>query len=268
MNDTNIYNEINSRIYLQAQHLSTSLVTCGLNAKEEDKIFQITLDVTLKLQAMIYHLENYTRLDSEYQNEAMKHFCKFPNSRSNCCLLIHELEAYLFQFKSSLDVAIKVLGVLLPNYFKTNTFGNKGNRFIKNLNAFKKNKQDRIELIDKIILFIKDAQERWLNKIIDLRDTVSHHKSLGFFAYSVSENDGKIIVAKPTVLDLDPLIFMKECFRTCMEFIQDLISFSIILYLPPVFILAKPEVPTAWIESGSGQYIKYSLSLDPDKMSL
>lgn len=263
MIDKDICKEINARIFLQTQHLSPIL---GLSTENNSKVFATTLDVTLKLMAMVYHIGNYTNLDKYYHNEAIESFKECPTTINNCCSLIYELEAYLFQLKSALDMAIKVLGILLPNNFKTKTFGKNGEYFIKNLESFKTLRNERSELIDSIIEMVKNDQNNWLKETIELRNTISHYNSIGLFAYKVREEDGQIMVEKPKVLKHDPLFFMEKTFFQCMDFIQDLISFSIILYLPPVFMLANPNVPASWHDEGIGKYIKYSLGIDQNRV--
>ena len=265
MESADINKEINARIYLQTQHLSPML---NLSIEDNSKLFATTLDVTLKLQAMVYHIENYRNLDKHYKNDAIKLFQEFPSTTTNCCSLIYELEAFLFQLKSALDMAIKVLGTLLPNYFKTKTFGNKGEHLIKNLENYKLKQKDRTVFIDSIIEIIRSDQNIWLKDSIELRNTISHYKSMRFFAYKVKKENGQISIEKPNVLNIEPLHFMETTFTNCMEFIQDLISFSIILYLPPAFILTKPNVPDSWNNDGFGKYIKYSLGIDTDKVQV
>lgn len=265
MIDTDICKEINARIFLQTQHLSPTL---NLDMEKNSKLFATTLDVTLKLQAMVYHIGNYTNLDKHYHEEAIESFKEFPSTTNNCCSLIYELEAYLFQLKSALDMAIKILGILLPNHFKTKTFGNNGEYFIKNLKSLKKVKTERSELIDSIIEMVKNDQSNWLKDSIELRNTISHYKSMRFFAYRVKKEDGETMVEEPRVLNHAPLVFMEKTFFNCMEFIQDLISFSIVLYLPPAFILANPNVPSSWHDQGIGNYIKYSLGIDQSRVTI
>jgi len=265
MATTEIHKEINSRIFLQAQHLSPIL---NFGQKKEYSIISQTLDVTLKLQAMVYHIENYKVLDNQYLNDAVDNFHEFPNTINNCCSLIYELEAFLFQLKSALDMAIKVTGELLPNYFKSKTFGNNGEHFINNLEKYKEVRVDRSELIEHIIEMVKDDQIKWLKESVELRNTISHYKSIRFFAYKISRDNGQIIVKKPKILNKDPILFMENAFRNCMEFIQDLISFSIILFLPQPFVLSMPNVPDSWHNDGIGKFIKYSLGIDKSRVTI
>ena len=265
MKNTEIHKEINSRIYLQAQHLSPVL---NFGQKKEYSIITQTLDVTLKLQAMVYHMENYKFLDKQYLDDAVKNFQEFPSTINNCCSLIYELEAFFFQLKSALDMAIKVTGELLPNYFKSKTFGKNGEHFIKNLENYKEVRIDRSELIESIIEMVKDDQEKWLRESVEFRNTISHYKSLRFFAYKITNENERVIVQKPKILNKDPQILMENIFRNCMEFIQDLISFSIILFLSPPFVLSKPNVPESWHNDGMGKYIKYSLGIDTSRTTI
>ncbi|WP_300462748.1 hypothetical protein [Desulfobacula sp.] len=262
---TDINKEIKARIFLQTQHLSPIL---NLSTEKNSKLSAATIDVTLKLQAMVYHIGNYGNLDKYYQNDAINSFHEYPITFNNCCSLIYEFEAFFFQLKSALDLAIKVIGILLPNHFKTKTFGKNGENFIKNLENFKTIQTDRVQLIDSIIKIIKSDQNVWLKDSIEMRNTISHYKSMRSFVYKVKKEKGQLIVEKPKVLNLDPLCFMENTFINCMEFIQDLISFSIILYLSPAFILTKPNVPNSWHDDGVGKYIKYSLGIDEKKMKI
>ncbi len=260
-----IHKEINSRIFLQAQHLSPTL---NFGQTKEYSIISQTLDVTLKLQAMVYHIENYKILDHQYLNDAVKNFHEFPNSINNCCSLIYELEAFLFQLKSALDIAIKVIGELLPNHFKSKTFGNNGEHFINNLEKFKEVRIDRSEFIESIIEIVKNNQKKWLKESVELRNTISHYKSIRFFAYKILKDNDEIIVQRPRILNKDPHYFMENTFRNSMEFIQDLISFSIILFLPQHYVLSRANVPDSWNNDGVGKYIKYSLGIDTRRVTI
>ncbi|CAK8716910.1 Cthe-2314-like HEPN domain-containing protein [Candidatus Electrothrix gigas] len=264
MTNSNFHQEINSRIFIQSQHL---LEWVKLSEEENSRFFCITLDIALKLQAMAYHLKNYEQFDEEYKKSALSNYKEFPNTVNNCCSLIYELEAYLYQLKSSLDMVIKIMGILFPNHFKTNTFGKNGDHLIKNLEKFKENNSNHIEQIDYIIDMVKNDQDVWIRKAVELRNTITHYKSMRFFGYSVNEINGDISVKKPKVLNMDPLIFMRATFSNCLEFIQDLISFSIALSLPSGFCLSKPSVlPPSWQAEGIDKYIKYSVGIKKEKV--
>jgi len=215
-----------------------------------------------KLQAMSYHLNNYTNIDNKFTDYVKESYVKNPHEIKNAHTLLYELEAFIFQLKSSLDIMIKVMDVLFPDHFKTHTFGNKGDSLIKNLENYKNNKKSKPELIDDMINMIKDDKNSWIKKTIALRDTLSHHKTYTGYSYKVENCNQNLNIVKPTILNLDPLEFMKTSFSNCIEFIQDLLCMSIVLYLPPAFCLTKPNIPHEWNELEDAKYIKYSLGLN------
>ena len=125
--------EIMGRLYYQARELMLSHGFDIFKPKEEerDRFISILLDVTIKISAMQYHLKTYEQHEA-LCIEQMKTKCGADSCISlQAYELLFELEAFMFQMKSALDLAVKFLEALFPHRFKTKTFGDMGEDLIK-----------------------------------------------------------------------------------------------------------------------------------------
>ncbi len=246
----------------------------------------LATEVQYKLRALLYHKENFINVENALINQCMKER-KNVRIPSN---LFFELEAFLFQVKSALDVAIKILKDLFPDRFKTNTFGDKGSKIIANLNRYKDDLEKDIrersvdekyidiyiryrgKTIDNLICMIGDDKAKWLDRVISARDTVSHYKGSGngeVYRYSTVLQDGEEVksVIIPKILDFYPRQLLEISYHNCIEFIQDLICLFIELWLPPMFFLIEASdtdpLLITWRKRNlpAAKYIKYSLGI-------
>jgi hypothetical protein len=104
--------EIMGRLYYQARELLLSRGFDFFSPKKEErnKFIAILLDVTIKISAMQYHLKNYAQHEA-LCIEQMKSKCGADSYISlQAYELLFELEAFVFQMKSALDLAVKFLG--------------------------------------------------------------------------------------------------------------------------------------------------------------
>ena len=269
--------EIDGRIFLQAQLLMPQ----GNNPELSKVISILVFNVQHKLKAMLYHKENYLKIENFIINENAK-------SESETIEIPHELyyefEAFLFQTKSALDITIKILKHLFPDTFRVRTFQNKGLRLINNLEEYKKKiakqlgkeikDKERLSLaikyrnqtIDNIIKLLQNDRSSWLCKAIETRDTVSHDKgSFNLKNYSIEKTGETINITLPQILDVYPRYFLEDTYKNCIEFIQDFMCLFIELWLPPLFCItqANNSNPTlaAWRNSNmaAAKYIKFTL---------
>lgn len=272
-------NEITGRLYLQF----TILMPDG-NYKERGEFFaRIVFDVMHKLQAMLYHKNNYKHIEKLHLSEVIKRHEKEPYVIPSAKELSFEFEAFLFQAKSALDMTVKILQILFPGYFRVHTFESKGERLIKNLEHFKTVTQERdkgvtdekrlkkvrharAETIDEMIAMLREDKLLWLERLITMRNTISHYSAIKGLVYKVKVAEKeKVTLSVPKVLDVYPHEFMEITFRNTIEFIQDFLCLCIELWLPPIFRLAKADDshPTIreYKESGvpAAKYIKYAL---------
>jgi hypothetical protein len=149
--------EIMGRIYYQAREL---LLSYGFNisnpkAEERDIFITFLLDIMIKISAMNYNLSNY----ETYEKLCIEQLKAQSSATSHTFLqayeLLFELEAFMFQMKSALDLAVKLIGALFPGRFKTKTFGDMGGHLINGLEKFKKDGKAKKEIVDSIISMIK-----------------------------------------------------------------------------------------------------------------
>jgi hypothetical protein len=127
--------EIGGRIYLQACNLFAQ----NILRQEHGAFMAHAVSVMHKLTATKYHLANYERVEVEERAIAEKLYKGGSANRREAFPLIFELEAFLFQVKSSLDMLAKLLNPIIgQGNVKTSTYGAKGDGLVKGLEAYRK----------------------------------------------------------------------------------------------------------------------------------
>ena len=189
--------EIMGRLYYQARELLLSQGFDFFKPKEEkrDKFITILLDVTIKISAMQYHLKNYEQHEALCIEQIKAKCGADPFISLQAYELLFDLEAFMFQMKSVLDLAVKFLEALFPNRFKTKTLGDMGKNLIKGLEKFKKDKNAKKEIVDSIISMIRDDQKTWLKQAITLRTSLNHFKTIAGYNYQAKKcgNEWEVI---------------------------------------------------------------------------
>jgi len=237
-----------------------------------------------KLKAMLYHKDNYKLIENKHISDVAERYKKEPNVEVDAKELSFEFEAFLFQAKSLLEMTIKVLEILFPKHFHIGSFSKKGKTLIKNLEQFKKVTQiqdkrikdedrlakvkaRRLATIDNIINMLKEDKISWLEKLIEMRNEITHHNAIRNMVYKVSsEYEGKIAIKPPEILGEYPHAYMEVIFRNIIEFIQEFLCLCIELWLPPVFRLTKVGNENTTIQEfikagmSAADYIKYELT--------
>ena len=136
-------------------------------------------NVEHKLYAVKYHLNNYEEAESNKIEEFSKNY-KPPTGAQEIIeepRLIYEVEAFLFQVKSALDILTWVLSPVFG--FPYCSFGNKGDDII---NQLTNNCPTTLAThADNIVNLIENAQEAWIVELISMRDQVKHHSNLEGF---------------------------------------------------------------------------------------
>ncbi len=136
-------------------------------------------NVEHKLHAVKYHLKNYELAESDKIKE-LKEYYKPPTGAQEIIeepRLIYEVEAFLFQLRSCLDVLSWVLNPVFG--FKYCSFGDKGEKTIDQL---KNNCPAALTpYANKVVKLIQDAQDKWVVELINMRDQIAHHSNLEGF---------------------------------------------------------------------------------------
>jgi len=255
--------EICGRLYYQAKEL---LLSRGFNLfkpndEVRDKFINTLLDVMIKFTAMKYHLENY-------EKHELKHIVRL---RADCSdnehiayktyELLYELEAFLFQMKSALDLSVKLVAVLFPNRFQTKTFGKKGENLIKGLRSFKEQKDTKTEVVDSIISMIRDDQETWLKQAVNLRDTLSHYKTIAGYHYQAKAIGSEIEIIYPKISGLIAIEYMKFTYSNSLEFVQDFMCLMIELFMPSNLGVSSILKQHVSVGEPLNQYIKFGINI-------
>lgn len=137
-----------------------------------------------KLYGVKYHMENFSRNeDSEVSKmKAQSHTANGVDTLIEEPIILYELEGFLFQVKSTLDVLTQVISVV----FKLGDFhsyADGGEKLIKTLiqNSPTTLKPTALELV----VVIRKYQQ-WVEDIVDMRDEITHYSDLeGFSCFIV-----------------------------------------------------------------------------------
>ncbi len=132
-----------------------------------------------KLEGIKYHLDNFVEHESQIENKMKEE--GLGSDHDSIVMdpkLIYELEAFLFQLKSCLDILAQTLSIVyrLPSIV---TYSNDGENLIKSLkqNTTQNLKDDALQIIK-----IVNDNKKWISDAIDMRDEVTHYSDLEGFS--------------------------------------------------------------------------------------
>jgi len=186
-------------------------------------------DVDHKLYAVKYHLNNYEQAESDKIKEFSKNYK--PPAGAQMIIeeprLIYEVEAFLFQTKSCLDVLSRVLEPAFG--FKRCSFGDKGDKVI---NRLKKNRPASLATYaEKIIKLIEDAQDAWVVELIEMRNKITHFSKLqGFDCFMEDPYMGGDIatIHYPTIPNKRrALEYCQDVWKRLLSFCEDFLKFTL-----------------------------------------
>jgi len=171
--------DIDETVSKMIKSVSSGMNTLTFSNDDKQDFVKRINDVDHKLHAVKYHLNNYEQAESDKVKELSKNY--MPPAGVQMVIeeprLIYEIEAFLFQTKSCLDV---LSWVLKPAFgFTYCSFGDKGDDTVKQL---KNNCPAKLATYaEKIIRLIEDAQDAWLVELIKMQDQVTHYSRLEGF---------------------------------------------------------------------------------------
>lgn len=212
-------------------------------------IWNVAMPVMHKLAATEYHLKNYERIEYE-RIKVFEHQKQI--SRTEELDLIFELEAFLVQVKSSLDMLVKVMDpVLGKGRVRTQTFGDCGNNLLKGLEKYKSQKGVDASRIDSVIGLVQFAQSEWLREAISVRDEINHYRGLAYH-YLEWDPTSKTVM-KSQIRGKSALEFMHRIWIKNLEFQQDFICHVFAIAMPPPATLSRfngeskvPNIRWSW----------------------
>lgn len=182
-----------------------------------------------KLCAVKYHLRNYEQAESDIIEEFKKNHT--PPAGVQMVVeeprLIYEVEAFLFQTKSCLDVLSPVLKPVFGSAYRS--FGDKGDDVIRQL---KNNCSATLApYAENIIKLIEDAQDAWVVELISMRDQITHLSNLEGFNCFIQDpyiGGGTANIHYPTMPNKRrTLEYCQHIWERLLNFCEDFLKFTI-----------------------------------------
>ncbi len=174
------------------------------NDRWEDLIEKRKNKIYYKLGILKHHTEAFKHLEklgeTEYKkgisgNTTMNKIFENP-------LLTLNIEAFLFQAKSTLDIFAQLIGHCFK--FSITTYKNRGQKLIDTLESshYDKYRKDA----NNLIAIIK-TNKSWVGKLVDMRNEVTHHSDLTglscFMFKKIEPDDTEAIVYYPSLSNGD-----------------------------------------------------------------
>ena len=197
--------------------------------------------IAIKLCALRYHRKKYEELQKKRNCEisADSNISALIQKGLKICELemLYEVEAFFFQFKSALDMLVKVLCPIAGNNAKNfHTYGSLGKDVITQLNELKKNKKLNLTAgrIDWLIEEIEKVKSPWMESVIRIRDTFSHYKSEIALGFEWDKEVGRVKVPHATTDNgTSPLNFeMDKLTESLINYCANFIAISISCAFP------------------------------------
>ena len=223
-----------------------------------------------KLHAVKYHLRNYRRIEKEQYVRATREFKKNPQQTREAFELIFELDAFLVQVKSSLDMLSRLLTVVVGKGFITGTFGAKGNKLIKGLTQYRKKSGVKVAVVDDLVSVIEEDRDSWLGSTVEFRDRLNHVAALQDYKFlPVRLSNGDIAVKKPAFEGCETVPRMDLIYQNNLEFHQDFVSLALSLRVPGLDLAKQDPKESESLYGPPGRYIKFRwmFSTDPKEAS-
>jgi hypothetical protein len=216
--------EIGARIFQQCCLLQPEVY---LSKETKDQFWSSVIAVMTKLERAKYHSVRCGEL-------ARTAVANAPAPEAGAAHADHttgveaEVEAFLFQAKSTLDLLCKTLEPLLD--IKVRTFGDKGDAIVRSLrNNVPDDRKDRAA---ELICLIEGDQE-WLRRMIALRDTVGHFRVLSSSGLRSQRVGERVFVGEP--VDENRIEFSKTLgvlYFNLLTFCEDFLALTLNLAMP------------------------------------
>jgi hypothetical protein len=170
------------------------------NNRWENRVKHRLSKIHHKLHAVRYHIESFKNFESNTISEFKNYIIASTtmNKIYDDPLLIYNLESFLFQSKSFLDVFSQLIAVSFRS--ESTTYANFGDDLIKIFQ--KKLNNEKSEEIRRVMNVIKAARV-WVKELVGMRDEVTHFSDLEglscFFIMQSKESDEQVRVYYPSL---------------------------------------------------------------------
>jgi hypothetical protein len=196
--------------------------------------------VGLKLNALRYHRRRYEELQakrlSQFSSNSQLLSALQRGIKITEIEMLYEVEAFFSQYKSCLDMLVKVLCPVTGLQPGTlSTYGDYGNRIVTRLEKLKKDRNHNLTVgrIDWLIEEIEKTKP-WLQSVIRIRDTYTHYKSEIHFGFEWDQELGRVRVPHSELNGkFHPLNFvMKELTDPLITYCTNFIAIAVSCAVP------------------------------------
>jgi len=163
----------------------TALGELDLPPGEDRRLQSRLAAVRHKLHAANYHLRNYRSAEEQKTSD-------FKTSHSPPAgveiaqqdpRLVYEVEAFLFQARSCLDMLARVVAHVMR--FSGDSFGSQGDDLVKQL---ENNAPTRVQSVSTaLVALIRHVQQSWVDELVRMRDQITHRSALERFECFLEE---------------------------------------------------------------------------------
>ncbi len=178
-----------------------------------------------KLEGIIFHLDNFVEQEKVVEAKLISEgHASDHDSIVMDPKLIYELEAFLFQLKSCLDILAQTISLVygLPSI---TTYSRDGDNLIKSLkqNARQNLKDDALQIVT-----IINNNKKWISDSIDMRDEVTHYSDLEGFSCFINHTwfgQTSTRVSYPSLPDGNRASkYMQQTWNKLLEFIKNMLD--------------------------------------------
>jgi hypothetical protein len=186
-------------------------------------------DLKHKLCAVKYHRDNYARFESDKMTE----FEGDHGPPAGVTVeeqdpkLIYEVEAFLFQVRSSLDMVARWVATAFR--FTGESFGDHGDDVI---NQLERNTPKELAVpASTLVMLIREAQGSWIDETIRMRDQIAHRSALEGFSCFVQhpyEGGPEARIQYPTMPNGERVLdYVDRVYRELLAFCRQCLQYSL-----------------------------------------
>jgi len=248
--------EISHRIYLQFCELREGVRFTG---KEKENFLSVIFNCMYKLSALKYHVTNFKNIEEKKFQKLNKLALEGKASETSAednLDLIHELEAFLYQVKSSLDILAKIfVPVFSLKDSDVYTFGDKGEVLINLLENNIPKTYDKAR-VQRLINLICEAKDKWLDTVVDVRDKIYHLKGVERMLFTWKKTEkGQFVPVKPKINNHDISDIIDMICSNVLNFHQDFICLSLnCKSFPGIELISITRKPSKYVK---WEYVKW-----------
>jgi len=222
--------EISTRIYMQHCDLRQAII---LPENQKENLLRSILEVMKKLESVKYHRDNLLRiLKEEINKTSIDHGVTHIDLTTGA---ERELEAFIMQGKSCLDVLTKILEPLIGA--KIHSYGNSGDKVISVLeNNLSDEEKERAKSLVKMIQDDKEWIKKWFKND---RDIITHYKTIQSTGFARKHmEDGKVAYKLPETSEGVPIHeIVITNYQNLLGFCEDFIALSSSIKFHPGIII-------------------------------